>query len=310
MGSPSRTRLQSCRYFSCWGPSLPWLLQPQRLNLQLLLIPIMAMGTVATDTVDTTGLMATMAMERGPLRLSQSPLLLPTLLLWLTPLLMLMPGTATTATDTVAMDTVATDTVDTTAPMATMAMERGPLRQSQSPLLLPTLTLLLIPGMAMATVATDTVDTTGLMATMATECTERGPQRQSQSPLLLLTPLLMLMPGTAIMATDTDTATTVHTDTDTMAMERGPQRLRQSPPLLPTLPLWLTQLLMLMPGTATTATVAMVATATATMAMDTDTATTGHTDMPTGAKQAKREVDSSSDCDFPSTLASISRACA
>merc|ERR1712192_189266 len=107
MGSPSRTRLQSCRYFSCWGPSLPWLLQPQRLNLQLLLIPIMAMGTVATDTVDTTGLMATMAMERGPLRLSQSPLL------WPTPLLMLMPGTATTATDTVAMDTVATDTVDT-----------------------------------------------------------------------------------------------------------------------------------------------------------------------------------------------------
>merc|ERR1719234_1765494 len=146
--------------------------------------------------------------------------------------------------------------------MATMAMERGPQRLSQSPLLLPTLTLLLIPGMAMATVATDTVDTTGLMATMATD-TERGPQRQ-----------------------------------------------RQSPPLLPTLPLWLTLLLMLMPGTATTATVAMVAMATATTATDTDTATTAHTDMPTGAKQAKREVDSSSDCDFPSTLASISRACA
>merc|ERR1719180_449443 len=181
-------------------------------------------------------------------------------------------------------------------------MERGLLMLSQSPLLLPTLTLLLIPGMAMDTVAMDMVDTTGLMATMATDCTERGPQRLSQSPLLLLTPLLMLMPGTAIMvtattATDTDTATTVHTDTDTMAMERGPQRLRQSPPLLPTLPLWLTQLLMLMPGTATTATEA-------------DTATTAHTDMPTGAKQAKREVDSSSDCDFPSTLASISRACA
>merc|ERR1712172_123756 len=99
-------------------------------------------------------------------------------------------------------------------------MERGLLRQSQSPPLLPTLTLLLIPGMAM-----DTVDTTGLMATMATECTERGPQRLSQSPLLLLTPLLMLMPGTAIMATattatDTDMATTIHTDTATMAMER------------------------------------------------------------------------------------------
>merc|ERR1712181_181172 len=135
--------------------------------------------------------------------------------------------------------------------MATI-MERGPQRLSQSPPLLPTLTLLLIPGMAMDTVATDTVDTTGLMATMA--------------------------------------------------MERGPQRLRQSPPLLPTLPLWLTLLLMLMPGTATMATVAT--------ATDTDTATTAHTDMPTGAKQAKREVDSSSDCDFPSTLASISRACA
>merc|ERR1711971_580804 len=109
MGSPSRTRLQSCRYFSCWGPSLPWLLQPQRLSLQLLLIPTMAMDTVATDTVDTTAPMATMATERGPLMLSQSPPLL------LTPLLMLMPGTATMATDTVAMDTVDTDTVDTTA---------------------------------------------------------------------------------------------------------------------------------------------------------------------------------------------------
>merc|ERR1719234_1845382 len=118
--------------------------------------------------------------------------------------------------------------------MATMAMERGPQRLSQSPLLLPTLTLLLIPGMAMDTVATDTVDTTGLMATMATD-TERGPQRLSLSPLLLLTPLLMLMPGMAIMATattatDTDTATTVHTDTATMATEKGPQRLSQSPP--------------------------------------------------------------------------------
>merc|ERR1712181_182268 len=164
--------------------------------------------------------------------------------------------------------------------MATI-MERGPQRLSQSPpllptlplwltqpLLLPTLTLLLIPGMAMDTVATDTVDTTGLMATMATD-TERGPQRLSQSPLLLLTPLLMLMPGTAITATattatDTDTATTVHTDTATMAMERGPQRLRQNPPLLPTLLLWLTPLLMLMHGTAIMAMAATVATATAT----------------------------------------------
>merc|ERR1719234_385565 len=212
------------------------------------------MDTVATDTVDTTGLMAT-TMERGPLRLSQSPLLL-ILPLRLTPLLMLMPGTATTATDTVAMDTV-----DTTVLMATMVyMERGLLMLSQSPLLLPTLTLLLIPGMAMDTVATDTVDTTGLMATMATAY-----------------------------------------------MERGPQRLSQSPPLLPTLPLWLTPLLMLMPGMATVATVATATVATAT---DIDTATTAHMDMPTGVKQAKREVDSSSDCDFPSTLASISRACA
>merc|ERR1712080_385157 len=50
-----------------------------------------------------------------------------------------------------------------------------------------------------------------------------------------------------------------------------------------------------MPGTAT----------------DTDTATTAPTDTGvTGAKPTNREVDSSSDCDFPSTLASISRACA
>merc|ERR1711997_1225089 len=143
MGSPSRTRLQSWRYFSCWGPSLPWLLQPQRLRLQQMLIPGTATDTVATDTVDTTGLMATMAtMERGLLMPSQSPpllltlmlmlmagtgrrrgLLMPSLLLmlWLTPLLMLMPGTATMATDTAA----------TTGLMATMATtERGPLMPS------------------------------------------------------------------------------------------------------------------------------------------------------------------------------------
>merc|ERR1712181_130633 len=187
------------------------------------------------------------------------------------------------------------DTVGTTDLMATMATdctERGPQRLSQS------LLLLLIPIMAMDTVAMDTVDTTVLMATMA--IMERGLLRLSQSPPLLPTPLLMLMPGTATMATattatDTDTATIVHTDTATMATERGLQRLSQSPLLLPTLPLWLTPLLMLMPGTATTATVATVATATATTATDTDTATTAHTDMPTGAKQAKREVDSSSD---------------
>merc|ERR1712212_410164 len=110
MGSPSRTRLQSCRYFSCWGPSLPWLLQPQRLRLQQMLIPGTATATVATDTVATTGLTATMAtMERGLLMPSQSP----TLLLTLT--LMPMPGTATmataaTATDTDMATTVLTDT--------------------------------------------------------------------------------------------------------------------------------------------------------------------------------------------------------
>merc|ERR1719234_2257899 len=143
-------------------------------------------------------------------------------------------------------------------------MERGLLKLSQSPLLLPTLTLLLIPGMAMDTVATDTVDTTGLMATMATECMERGPQRLIQSPPLLptlpqwLTLLLMLMPGMATMAMDTVATDTVATDTvDTTGLmattatectERGPQRLSQSPLLL------LTPLLMLMPGTAIMAT--------------------------------------------------------
>merc|ERR1712212_141886 len=122
MGSPSRTRLQSCRYFSCWGPSLPWLLQPQRLRLQQMLIPGMATATVATDTVDTTGLTATMAtMERGLLMPSQSQPLLPTLTL------MLMLGTAI-------MDTVATDTAGTTGLMATTVAgtgrRRGPLMPS------------------------------------------------------------------------------------------------------------------------------------------------------------------------------------
>merc|ERR1719500_753853 len=98
----------------------------------------------------------------------------------------------------------------------------------------------------------------------------------------------------------TDTAATTGLMATTVA---GTGRRRG--PLMPSLllMLWLTPLLMLMPGTATTATDM------GTTATDTDTATTAHTDMPTGAKQAKREVDSSSDCDFPSTLASISRAC-
>merc|ERR1711863_146536 len=94
MGSPSRTRLQSWRHFSCWGPSLPWLLQPQSLSPLLLLSPMLmlilgtATDTVATDGGATTGPMATMAItERGPQMLSLS------LLLLLSPLLMLIPGT-------------------------------------------------------------------------------------------------------------------------------------------------------------------------------------------------------------------------
>merc|ERR1719382_1145721 len=93
--------------------------------------------------------------------------------------------------------------------------------------------------------------------------------------------------------------------TDTVATDTAAGTGRRRGPLMPSLllMLWLTPLLMLMPGTATTATDM------GTTATDTDTATTAHTDMPTGAEQAKREVDSSSDCDFPLTLASISRAC-
>merc|ERR1712060_563161 len=110
-----------------------------------------------------------------------------------------------------------------------------------------------------------------------------------------------LTPGTA--TTDTDTvatdgvATTGPTAT-TDTMERGPLRLSQSQ-LLPLIPM-----LMLMLGMDTTDMVVTTAT-------DTDTATTAPTDTGvTGAKPTNREVDSSSDCDFPSTLASISRACA
>merc|ERR1719204_2418001 len=77
--------------------------------------------TVATDGVATTGLTATTATtERGPQMLSlQLNQLLP-----LTPMLMLMPGTATTDTDTVAMDGVATTGLTAT----TDTTERGPLR--------------------------------------------------------------------------------------------------------------------------------------------------------------------------------------
>merc|ERR1712156_1306412 len=113
----------------------------------------------------------------------------------------------------------------------------------------------------------------------------------------LPTQMLMLMPGTA--TTDTDTvamdgeATTGLTAT-TVITERGPLSLQLSQLLL------LTLTLTLMRGTDTTDTVVMDGEATT---APTDTGVTG-------AKPTNREVDSSSDCDFPSTLASISRACA
>merc|ERR1712088_659581 len=153
MGSPSRTRLQSWRHFSWWGPSLPWLLQPQRLSLspRLMLILGTATDTVATDGAATTGHMATMVTtERGPQMPSQNPLLPLTLTL------MLMLG------------------MDTT--------ERGPQIRSLSPLLLLSPMLMLIPGMATDTVAMDGAATTDLMATMATM--ERGPRMPSLQLML------------------------------------------------------------------------------------------------------------------------------
>merc|ERR1712147_506118 len=130
------------------------------------------------------------------------------------------------------------------------------------------------------------------MATM-----ERGPQMRSLSPLLLLSPMLMLIPGTATDTVATDTAATTDLMATMATMERGPQMRSLSPLLL------LSPMLMLILGTATD-----------TMARDT-AATIAHMDMGvtgevTGAKQTNRGVDSSSDCDFPSTLASISGACA
>merc|ERR1712029_702958 len=100
----------------------------------------------------TTGLMAIMAtMERDLQMLSQS------LLMLLSPRLMLMPGTAT-------MGTAATDGVATTGLTTMATMERGPQMLSQSLLLLLTGTV----TTATATAATDGAVTTGLMATMAT----------------------------------------------------------------------------------------------------------------------------------------------
>merc|ERR1712203_1167312 len=126
---------------------------------------------------------------------------------------------------------------------------------------------------------------------------ERGLLRLSQSLLLPLIPMLMLMPGTATTDTDTvamDGEATTGLMATTVTTERGPLRLN----------LLLTLTLMQMLGMDTMDTVVTTAT-------DTDTATTAPTDTGvTGAKPNNREVDSSSDCDFPSTLASISRACA
>merc|ERR550539_2034342 len=147
----------------------------------------------------------------------------------------------------------------------------------------------------MDTVAMDGAATTDLMATMAT--TERGPQMRSLSPLLLLSLMLMLIPGTAMDTVAMDGAATTDLMATMATTERGPQMRSLSPLLL------LSLMLMLIPGTATD-----------TVAGDT-AATIAHMDMGvtgevTGAKQTNRGVDSSSDCDFLSALASISRACA
>merc|ERR1712037_814670 len=162
MGSPSRTRLQSRRHFSCWGPSLPWLLQPQSLSPLLLLSPMLmlipgtATDTVATDGAATTDLMATMATTERDLQTPSQRPLLP-----LTPTLTLMLGTAT---------------------MATATTERG--QPSLSPLLLLSPRLMLIPGMAMDTVDMDMAATTGLMVTTATM--ERDQRMLSLLPSLQL----------------------------------------------------------------------------------------------------------------------------
>merc|ERR1719507_2960223 len=118
---------------------------------------------------------------------------------------------------------------------------------------------------------------------------------------LQLTLTLTLTLGTVIMAMATvamDGAATTGLMATMATMERGLLMLNP----LPNLPQQLTLTL-----TPTLGTVIM---AMATVAMD-GAATTGHTAITvTGAKRDIRKVDSSSDCDFPSTLASISRACA
>merc|ERR1711990_835746 len=169
--------------------------------------------------------------------------------------------------------------------------------QKQNQKLQPMLT----PGTDMDTADTDTVDTTGLMAIMA--ITERGLLKPNPLPNLLQQLTLTLTPtlGMVIMAMATvamDGAATTGLMATMATMERGLLMLNP----LPNLPQQLTLTL-----TPTLGTVIM---AMATVAMD-GAATTGLMAITvTGAKQAIREVDSSSDCDFPSTLASISRACA
>merc|ERR1711878_78841 len=155
--------------------------------------------------------------------------------------------------------------------------------------------------MAMATVAMDGEATTDLMATMATM--ERGLLMLNLLPNLPQQLTLMLTPtlGMVIMAMATvamDGAATTGLMATMATMERGLLMLNP----LPNLPQQLTLTL--------TPTLGIVIMAMATVAMD-GAATTGLTAITvTGAKQSIRKVDSSSDCDFPSTLASISRACA
>merc|ERR1711890_115026 len=136
-------------------------------------------------------------------------------------------------------------------------------------------------------------------ATMAT--TEKGPP--SLSPQLLLSLMLMLIRGTDVDIVVMDGVAITGLMATMATTGKGLPSL--SPQLLLNL-LLLILTLILMPGTDTTAT--------DTVAGD-GAATTGLMDMGvtgevTGAKQTNREVDSSSDCDFLSTLASISRACA
>merc|ERR1712233_225620 len=128
----------------------PLLLLTQMLTL-MLGTATMAMATVDMDGEATTGLMATMATtERGPQMPSLSPQLR------LSPVLMLIRGTA--------MATVDMDGVDTIGLMDTMATtERDPQKLSQSLLLLLILTLMLMPGTD--TTATDTVDMDGAATT-------------------------------------------------------------------------------------------------------------------------------------------------